>query len=447
MDRLKVGIIGAGNIAQVHHIPILNKLPNATLHAICDTDVRRAKLISDKYNVKNVFTSHQDMLGLPDLDAVIVSTPTNTHKAIAIDSILAKKFCFIEKPLARTADEAKEILNVVTREKGHVMVGMNQRFRSDALVLKNFLQHGEIGDVFFIKCGWLQKDPVDVQWKTQKNVSGGGVFLDLGIMVLDLALWLLDFPPPKSVSASNFTRTESSKHSHIEDFSVVLLRLKTGQSISIETSWNFEVGTDLLFCNTYGRNGFARVYPLTFHKKLNDKLVNVTPERMGCSSEVPNGISSYYFYANVNVTQNETIKSFYWTYNNKRLSGYIASIKEGLFLNISTTEVLLNGKTGDEIAFVITPFEYPASNIQSFDLGSSAKMYGYYITNTLDTLKTTSGTLSVDFSERNANLLSGTFSFEAIPKNPSGTTPKANVTNVKITSGNFKIPVTLFETP
>ncbi len=287
MEKIKVGVIGLGNIAQVIHLPILSKLENAQIVALCDTEFQRAKLLGERYKVKNVFKNYQDLLAMNEVDAVVIATPTNTHKEIAIAAVKAKKHCLVEKPLARTAKEAKEILDVVNKSDVKVMVGMNQRFRPDAMVLKSFIENGEIGDVFFVKCGWLKKNPVDRQWKTQKSVSGGGVFLDLGIMVLDLALWILNFPEAHSVSAVNFERDMRDENSaDVEDFSSVLVRLKTGQAITIDTGWNFEVDHDLLFCNVYGNAGFARVYPLKFHKKMNDQLMNVTPERIGSLEDI-----------------------------------------------------------------------------------------------------------------------------------------------------------------
>jgi predicted dehydrogenase len=287
MDKVKVGVIGLGNIAQVTHLPQLSKIENAELVAFCDMEFQRAKLLGERYKVKHVFKDYNELLAMPGLDAVVIATPTNTHKEIATAAIKSKKHCLVEKPLARTAKEAKEILDALNKSDVKMMVGMNQRFRPDAMVLKGFIENGEIGDVFFVKCGWLKKNPVDRQWKSQKSVSGGGVFLDLGIMVLDLAMWILNFPEPHSVSAVNFERdSRDESAAGVEDFSSVLVRLKSGQAITIDTGWNFEVDNDLLFCNVYGNEGFARVYPLKFHKKLQDQLVNVTPEKIGSLEDI-----------------------------------------------------------------------------------------------------------------------------------------------------------------
>ncbi|MBC8044671.1 MAG: Gfo/Idh/MocA family oxidoreductase [Rhizobacter sp.] len=288
MDKVRVGVIGTGVIAQITHLPLLSKLENVEITALADVEVQKAKLLGEKYRIKHVFKDYREMLALPDIDAVIISTPTNTHHEIALACAAAGKHCLVEKPLARTAKEAKEIADAAAKGGIKLMVGMNQRFRPDAMVMKSFLDSGEIGNVFFIKAGWLKKNPVDAQWKAQKGVSGGGVFLDLGIMVLDLSLWLLGFPKAKSVSAVNFDKAgnDPTAITGVEDFSSVLIRLKSGQAITIDTSWNFEVDNDMLFCNAYGDGGFARVFPLRFHKKVQQNLANVTPERIGSLEDI-----------------------------------------------------------------------------------------------------------------------------------------------------------------
>jgi predicted dehydrogenase len=300
MQKVRIGVIGLGVISQAVHLPILSKFENAEIVAVSDVDAAKAKLVAEKYKVKKFFKDYRELLALPDLDAVIIATPTNMHRDIALDAIAAKKHVLVEKPLSRTAKEAKEILDALEKTDVKLMVGMNQRFRPDAMVMKSFLEGGEIGDIFFIKAGWLKKNPVDVQWKSRKTVSGGGVFLDLGIMVLDLGLWLMNFPKATSVSAVNFAKPEKQEKpkksakaaasaadsTSVEDFSSVLIRLENGLAMTVETSWNFEVDNDLLFCNAYGTDGFARVHPLRFNKKVHDSLVNVTPERIGSLEDI-----------------------------------------------------------------------------------------------------------------------------------------------------------------
>jgi len=282
MDTVRVGIIGLGAISQLMHLPLLSKFDNVKLTAICDSDYNKARFLGEKYRVPNIFRDYQDLLALEEIDAVIIATPTNMHHDIAIAAIHAKKHCLVEKPLARTAEEAKSIVRELENTDVKLMVGMNQRFRPDAIVLKSFIHGGEIGDVFYIKAGWLQKHMTDSSWKMRKEISGGGVFLDLGVLLLDLSLWLLDFPKALSVSAMHFDNTKNG----VEDFSTVSIKLDTGMAMTIETGWNFDVDRDLLYCNVYGNEGLARVNPLKFNKKIQGNLVNVTPEKIGSHEDI-----------------------------------------------------------------------------------------------------------------------------------------------------------------
>ncbi len=282
MDKVRIGIIGLGMISQLMHLPNLKKLKDVEIVAICDSEHKKAEYISKKYHIKHVYADYNDLLSRDDLDAVIIATPTHMHLEITIAAIQAGKHCLVEKPLARNAEEVQQILDVLDGHDLKLMVGLNQRFRPDAIVLKSFIAGGEIGDIFFIKSGWLQKQMAESGWRSSKVLSGGGVFLDLGLVLLDLSLWLLDYPKVTSVLAINFDKSRSG----VEDFSTAILQLDTGQAITIESGWNFEVDKDLLYCNVYGKEGLARFNPLKFNKKIHGSLVNVTPEQIGTMEDI-----------------------------------------------------------------------------------------------------------------------------------------------------------------
>jgi predicted dehydrogenase len=207
--KTKIGIIGLGSIAQLVHLPILSKINSVEIAAVAEVSKNRLKSVAEKFNVKNRFTDYSKMLNETDLDAVIITTPTNTHKKIAIECLKKGKHLLIEKPIALNFDETKEINEEAKRQKKNVMVGMNFRFRPDTMMLKSLINSGELGDIFYLRCGWTRKQSSQQQWFNKKSLAGGGVVLDLGIVLLDTALWLYDYPKVKSVTAQNY------KHPHI----------------------------------------------------------------------------------------------------------------------------------------------------------------------------------------------------------------------------------------
>jgi len=154
-------------------------------------------------------------------------------------------------------------------------VGMNNRFRPDTMILKSFIEKGELGKVFYTKSGWLRKLSNDNRWMTQKDKSGGGVFFDLGIVMLDLVLWMMGFAPVERVSAKMYMHKTKS----VEDTCIVFLEMKYGTSVSIEVSWALQSAQDFFYCEFFGSEGSAMINPLRIHKQLHGNLVNVTPAK------------------------------------------------------------------------------------------------------------------------------------------------------------------------
>jgi predicted dehydrogenase len=273
MEKINVGIIGLGGIAQIMHLPVLSKMKDANIVAVADTDKSKARSIAEKYNVKNYHSSAEDLLKRDDISAVIVCTPTDTHLEVVSAALEYNKDVFVEKPIARSFAEAQTLVEKSKEKKKKVMVGMNNRFRPDVMILKTFLQNKEIGDVFYVKSGWLKQQSSQERWFTQKNKSGGGVFLDHGIVLLDLSLWLLGFPDVKSVSSSMY----SAEQKKVEDFSVAMIKISEKCTLTIEVSWTMLAEKDVLYCNLFGTKGSALMNPLKIHKELHGNIVNVTP--------------------------------------------------------------------------------------------------------------------------------------------------------------------------
>lgn len=276
MNHVNVAIVGLGWIAQVVHLPILEKLTDASVVAICDTDKARARYVSDKLGIKNVHTDIDQMLKDDDIQAVHVCTPTDSHASVAIDCLQADKDVLVERPLARTYDEAARIVKAAENANKKLMVGMNNRFRPDAMILRSFIEAGELGDIFYTKGGWLQRTANRKTWRTQKEKSGGGVIIDTGIVMLDMSLWMMGYPEIERVAAMAYYHETKD----VEDSGVVMLRMKNGTTVTIEVSWSLNIEDDIFYCNVFGTHGSARLNPLRLNKQLHGNLVNMTPAKV-----------------------------------------------------------------------------------------------------------------------------------------------------------------------
>jgi predicted dehydrogenase len=276
MEKVKVGIVGLGWVAQVVHLPILSKLPEAEIVAVCDRDKNRAHLVAEKFGVKKMYTDIHQMLGLQDIEAVIVSTSTDAHKEATLAALNAGKDVLVEKPIARQYSEAVEMAEASKQYKCKLMVGMNHRFRPDTMILRSFVTEKELGRVFYLKGGWLRKRSTDSAWATQKEKSGGGVLMDLGVVMLDMACWTLGYPEVRRVSAMHFNH----KTKNVEDTSVVSMAMKNGTIVNLEVSWSACVPEDVYYFHAYGTEGSASLNPLRIHKDLNGNIVNLAPAKI-----------------------------------------------------------------------------------------------------------------------------------------------------------------------
>lgn len=276
MDKVKLALAGCGNMAQVVHLPILQKMSDVQVTAVIDPDRRKAKAVAERFGIAASFTSLEAFLSselAAETDAVDICTPTDTHRPLAIEAIEAGKHLLIEKPVARTAKEARDIVDCAKKYDRKVMVGMNSRFRPDVIMLKTFIEKNELGKVFYIKSGWLKQQAGVQAWQQQQAKSGGGVILDLGIVMLDMAMWLLNYPNVLTVTAETYKQYTKN----VEDSAALLARLDGGITFTTEVSWTFQREGDFFYCNVFGDDGAAFINPLKVMKRVHGNLVNLTP--------------------------------------------------------------------------------------------------------------------------------------------------------------------------
>ncbi|MBP9191186.1 MAG: Gfo/Idh/MocA family oxidoreductase [Ignavibacteria bacterium] len=283
MSKVKIAIVGLGGITQVVHLPILSKMDDVEITAVCDSDLSKCRNIAKKYNVEKYYKDVDKMLNEnPEVSAVIIATQTNFHKDVSLKCLQAEKDILIEKPIARNYIEAKKIVDAAKTHKRKIMVAMNNRFRNDMMLQRTFTKAKELGEIFYIKAGWIRPQSSNQKWMLEKEKSGGGVFLDNGIAMLDLGLWLLDFPEVKSVTASNFNHYTRS----VEDSSIAMIKFKNNTTFTIEVSWSLLREGELFYCNVYGKEGSSSINPFTIYKRMDGELYNITPKKIATPANV-----------------------------------------------------------------------------------------------------------------------------------------------------------------
>ena len=265
MEKTRIAVIGLGSVAQLVHLPNLVKIKNAEITAVVEVNKNRLHSVADKYDVKKRFTDYKDLLNNIDADAVIIATPTHLHKQMAIDCLNAGKDVLVEKPLARNSSEGIEVIECAKKNNRKLMVGMNLRYRPDSMLIRSLIDAGEIGKPFYIKCGWIRKQSSSEKWFTKREEAGGGVILDLGVNLVDLALWLADYPKAISISTKNYFHNSRN----LEDTSLSFIRCEN-LTISLEASWSMAEEKDIFYTNVYGTKGSIGANPFKLIKVMAD---------------------------------------------------------------------------------------------------------------------------------------------------------------------------------
>jgi predicted dehydrogenase len=186
---LRIGVVGTGRIGQWHARLVAEALPGAHLVGIADTDAARAERLAQALGVERWHRSHQELLARPDIDAVVIATPSNTHAEIVCDAARAGKPIFCEKPLALTIAETDRAIVAAATAGVPLQLGFHNRFRPAYIAAHVAIQAGEIGAPLLFKA--LHRDErIPPPSFCDVEVSGG-ILVDMGIHNFDLARWLL----------------------------------------------------------------------------------------------------------------------------------------------------------------------------------------------------------------------------------------------------------------
>jgi len=248
----RIGIIGCGGIANGKHLPSLVKLKNVELVAFCDIVVNRAEEAAQKYGAADakVYSDYNELLQDGSIDIVHVLTPNDSHAEISIAALESDKHVMCEKPMAKTAADARRMVEVAKKTGKKLTIGYNNRFRSDSLYLKQLCEAGELGHIYLGKAHAIRRRAVPT-WGVflDEEKQGGGPLIDIGTHALDLTLWLMDNYKPKVVlgtkyhelsqreNAANAWGPWDPKQFTVEDSAFGMIVMENGATIMLESSW------------------------------------------------------------------------------------------------------------------------------------------------------------------------------------------------------------------
>ena len=226
-----------------------------------------------RLGVPDIFTDIDELLDSEEVDAVVIATPNHLHEPHVLRALKQRVHVLCERPLSLTIGGVTRILKAAEAADRRVVVGNNHRFRSDVQQLSRFLAGGELGRVIGMRAGQYQFRSALQGWRQRKAEAGGGVFFEYGYPLLDLALWLTDFPEPVRVSA----HMDKTRWRNVEDMMLVHLECAGGIAFSIDVSWAYVGQEERWWFEVVSSRGSARLSPLRVVKELNGRPTNVSP--------------------------------------------------------------------------------------------------------------------------------------------------------------------------
>ena len=250
--NIKWGVIGCGGIADRRTIPGMMKADNAELIAVMDTNPEAAARVGQKYGVGYVFQNADDLLALNQVEAVYIATPVFCHKDQVIAAAKAKKHILLEKPVGLTTEEAEEMAAVCESEGVKLGVGFMMRFHGCHQKMKELITEGKLGEIVSAHAQFTCWYPeMEHCWRQDKNLSGGGAMMDMGIHCVDLMRCVTGL---NAVEVTGIAGNQVFRYG-VEDAGTVLFRMENGAICCVESNFNIPDAAARCRFELYGTKG------------------------------------------------------------------------------------------------------------------------------------------------------------------------------------------------
>jgi len=285
---LRIAVVGTGAIAQIAHLPVLRKMRGVNVVALCDIDRAKARSLADRFEIPDVYIDLEDLFDAGELDAIVISTPSHLHQPYTLEALAAGVDVLCERPLALTARGVQVMLEEAELTGRKVVVANNHRFRSDVQALDRFLRGGELGTLTGVRAGAYHQHGTVTGWRLNRAESGGGALFDLGLSLVDLAMWLADYPPPQRVWA-HIDRPRGANS--VEEAALLTMECANGMACTFDLSWSYIGDEDRWWFESIASRGSARLAPLRVVKEINGRPVDVSPT--GAAARESTFVQSY----------------------------------------------------------------------------------------------------------------------------------------------------------
>ncbi len=294
---LRVGIIGNGGIAHAHMDGYKALGEEIELVACCDIDFPKAQAYAAQYGIPNCYDNCYDMLNDNELDIVSVCTWNNAHAECSIAALNAGCHVLCEKPMSMNTEEALKMKEAADKNNKLLMIGFVRRQGNDAAAAIDYIEKGFLGEIYYAKASYLRRCGFPGGWFGNKELSGGGPLIDLGVHVIDLSRYIMGCPKPVTVFGATFDKLGARSHIKgtewhsetiveeevftVEDLATAMIRFDNGAVLHVEASFNLNTKSncgDIVF---FGDKAGLSLSPFELYTEVNNQLADIVPH--GCN--------------------------------------------------------------------------------------------------------------------------------------------------------------------
>lgn len=288
--KLKVGLIGTGDIANACHLPSWKELEEegrVEIVAVCDIVEERVKAASERYGGKP-YKSYKSLLKSTDFDIIDICTQNRWHCPMTVDALKAGANVLVEKPMAMRTAESQKMIKAANSAKKKLMVAQHMRFESAHEKLKRVVEDGELGEIYKASAVYLRRRGIPGWGKFHiKRESLGGPLIDIGVHVMDLCVWLMGCPKPVAASGKVWRKFGDRKdlvncwgsgypkdEFDVEDYATAMVRFENDIVMDVEVSWAANIPEEQNCVTVLGDKAGITTNPLGVYSYDKDALTS-----------------------------------------------------------------------------------------------------------------------------------------------------------------------------
>ena len=256
---VKLGFLGTGWIGR-NRMAAMLQTGEAEAVGICDPNDDMAEQALELAPSAIRIHSLEDLLAR-EADGIVIATPSALHAQQSIQAFAAGAAVFCQKPLGRNAEEVATVLNAAQRADRLLGVDLSYRHTAAIGAIRDCFRAGELGQVFAADLTFHNAYGPQSAWFWDAKLSGGGCLIDLGVHLVDLALWVFDFPEVLEAPAILLRDGHPVRGDEVENYATGELVLANGVAVRIACSWNLNAGCDAVIeASFYGTSGAAQMH-------------------------------------------------------------------------------------------------------------------------------------------------------------------------------------------